>query len=238
MRALRDFFCDCSDDRQHPCPPSSLGHDSTKVSECLCNVTEVHFEVVHSNIVSDPHWCRECSQNYFKNTVCKTPCLACTRCLPASDSDWTWIVCDVKYDALCDACTVCHDPAAAAYTPAEEGPAWAARSSPTLAMEIVPKLCARGESSPRAHSNPSISAPRARCGQSGGVGADREFCTFCQAPRPLGHSVGQGVAFATTLLLLPLQSPSACAKRLTRQTHTDAKKGSRSPEASATVTSG
>jgi hypothetical protein len=40
-----DFFCDGSDDRQHPCPSSSLGRAATNVSECLCNVS---FEVVHS----------------------------------------------------------------------------------------------------------------------------------------------------------------------------------------------
>jgi hypothetical protein len=56
-----DFFCDGSDDRQHPCPPSSLGRGATNVSECLCNVT---FQVVHSNNVSQPHSCRECSQNH------------------------------------------------------------------------------------------------------------------------------------------------------------------------------
>jgi hypothetical protein len=111
-----DFLCDCRNDRQHPCPPSSLGRAATNVSECLCNVS---FEVVHSNNVSEPHSCRECEQDYFKNTVGNTLCQACTRCLPASDSVWTRIVCDAEYDALCDACTVCHDPAAAD-TPAEQ----------------------------------------------------------------------------------------------------------------------
>ena len=111
-----DFFCDGSDDRQHPCPPSSLGRAATNVSECLCNVS---FEVVHSSNVSEPHSCRECPHDFFKNTVGNTLCQACTRCLPASDSVWTRIVCDAEYDALCDACTVCHDPAAAD-TPAEQ----------------------------------------------------------------------------------------------------------------------
>ena len=105
-----DFFCDGSDDRQHPCPSSSLGRAATNVSECLCNVS---FEVVHSNNVSEPHSCRECSLHYFKNSVGNTLCQRCTRCLPASDSVWTRIVCDAGYDAMCDSCTVCHDPAAA-----------------------------------------------------------------------------------------------------------------------------
>ena len=111
-----DFFCDGSDDRQHPCPSSSLGRAATNVSECLCNVS---FEVVHSNNVSEPHSCRECSPHYFKNSVGNTLCQRCTRCLPASDSVWTRIVCDAGYDAMCDSCTVCHDPAAAD-TPAEQ----------------------------------------------------------------------------------------------------------------------
>lgn len=111
-----DFFCDGSDDRQHPCPSSSLTRAATNVSQCLCNVS---FEVVHSNNVSEPHSCRECSHNFFKNTVGNSQCLSCTRCLPASDSVWTRIVCDAGYDAMCDACTVCHDPAAAG-TPAEQ----------------------------------------------------------------------------------------------------------------------
>jgi hypothetical protein len=111
-----DFFCDGSDDREHPCPSSSLGRAATNVSECLCNVS---FEVVHSNNVSEPHSCRECSPHYFKNSVGNTLCQRCTRCLPASDSVWTRIVCDAGYDAMCDSCTVCHDPAAAD-TPAEQ----------------------------------------------------------------------------------------------------------------------
>jgi hypothetical protein len=111
-----DFFCDGSDDRQHPCPSSSLTRAATNVSECLCNVS---FEVVHSNNVSEPHSCRECSLHFFKNSVGNTLCQSCTRCLPALDSVWTRIVCDAGYDAMCDACTVCHDPAAAG-TPAEQ----------------------------------------------------------------------------------------------------------------------
>ena len=78
---------------------------TTNVSECLCNVS---FEVVHSNNVSEPHSCRECAQNYFKNSVGNTACQACTRCIV-----WTRIVCDVEYDDMCDACTVCHDQASA-----------------------------------------------------------------------------------------------------------------------------
>ena len=31
------------------------------------------FEVVHSNNVSELHWCRECSQEYFKNTSATHP---------------------------------------------------------------------------------------------------------------------------------------------------------------------
>ena len=111
-----DFFCDGSDDREHPCPSSSLGRAATNVSECLCNVS---FEVVHSNNVSEPHSCRECSLHFFKNSISNTLCQPCTRCLPASDSVWTRIVCDAGYDAMCDSCTVCHDPAAAD-TPAEQ----------------------------------------------------------------------------------------------------------------------
>lgn len=111
-----DFFCDGSDDAQHPCPPSSLGRAATNVSECLCNAT---FEVVHSNNVSEPHACRLCPLHFFKDFVGNSPCLRCTRCLPAADSVWTRIVCDAAYDAMCDACTVCHDPAAAD-TPAEQ----------------------------------------------------------------------------------------------------------------------
>lgn len=111
-----DFFCDGSDDAQHPCPPSSLGRAATNVSECLCNAT---FEVVHSNNVSEPHACRLCPLDYFKDFVGNSPCLRCTRCLPAADSVWTRIVCDAAFDAMCDACTVCHDPAAAD-TPAEQ----------------------------------------------------------------------------------------------------------------------
>lgn len=111
-----DFFCDGSDDAQHPCPPSSLGRAATNVSECLCNAT---FEVVHSNNVSEPHACRLCPLHYFKDFVGNSPCLRCTRCLPAADSVWTRIVCDAAFDAMCDACTVCHDPAAAD-TPAEQ----------------------------------------------------------------------------------------------------------------------
>jgi hypothetical protein len=79
----------------------------------------VTFEVVHINNVSEPHACRGCPLDYFKHTVGNTRCLRCTRCLPASDSVWTRIVCDAAYDAMCDACTVCHDPAAAD-TPAEQ----------------------------------------------------------------------------------------------------------------------
>jgi len=111
-----DFFCDGSDDAQHPCPPSSLARAATNVSECLCNAS---FEVVHSNNASEPHACRLCPLNYFKHTVGNAPCLRCTRCLPAADSVWTRIVCDAAYDAMCDACTVCHDPAAAD-SPAEQ----------------------------------------------------------------------------------------------------------------------
>lgn len=111
-----DFFCDGSDDAQHPCPPSSLGRAATNVSECLCNAT---FEVVHSNNVSEPHACRLCPLHFFKDFVGNSPCLRCTRCLPAADSVWTRIVCDAAFDAMCDACTVCHDPAAAD-TPAEQ----------------------------------------------------------------------------------------------------------------------
>ena len=111
-----DFFCDGSDDRQHPCPPSSLGRRATNVSECLCNVT---FEVVHSNNVSEPHSCQACADHYFKHTVGNTPCLRCSRCLPQTDSVWTRIVCDSAYDALCDSCAVCHH-AAAVGSPEEQ----------------------------------------------------------------------------------------------------------------------
>ena len=103
-----DFFCDGSDDRQHPCPPSSLGRGATNVSQCLCNVT---FEVLHSNNVSEPHSCQACSSDFFKHAVGNTACLQCSLCLPLNYA-WTRIACDAAYDALCDACTICHEAAA------------------------------------------------------------------------------------------------------------------------------
>jgi hypothetical protein len=103
-----DFFCDGSDDSQEPCPLYSVGRGARNVSECLCNVT---FEVVHSNNVSEPHSCQACSSDFFKHAVGNTACLQCSLCLPLNYA-WTRIACDAAYDALCDACTICHEAAA------------------------------------------------------------------------------------------------------------------------------
>jgi len=111
-----NFFCDGTDDSQQQCPENSISNNAHQISQCLCNAS---FEVLHSNNATEPHSCPACPSDFFKLTVGNTPCLACRRCLPDTDSVWTRIVCDSAYNALCDSCTVCHN-ASAVGTPAEQ----------------------------------------------------------------------------------------------------------------------
>ena len=100
-----DFFCDGTDDMQHPCPHGARASLATNVSSCLCDVGR---EATAAQNASTPHTCQQCQPDFFKDAVSNTACRECTRCDPDTDSVWTRIICDGMFDAACQPCTLCH----------------------------------------------------------------------------------------------------------------------------------
>jgi hypothetical protein len=99
------FYCDGSDDKQHACPPGARSSGATDASQCLC---DLGYEATPGANASATHACSACRPKSFKDSVGNTACKTCKRCLPATDSVWTRVVCDESYDAQCESCTVCH----------------------------------------------------------------------------------------------------------------------------------